>query len=104
MMVLTQFNGFGFSLLAEIIIKLVNFSPILKILAVLILFPILGNTLQFLIQDYILKMKNVHESDYEIVSKYYETVLERESHYQEFRYFNKQKEMELSNMADKAVL
>ena len=44
-------------------------------------------------QDVILKMKNVHTSDYEIVSKFYDTVLERESHYQEYNYFSKTTEM-----------
>ena len=58
--------------------------------AVIILFPIVGNVLQFLVQDCILQMKNVAPSDYEIVSKYYETVLARESHYQEYNYFSKQ--------------
>lgn len=41
-------------------------------------------------QDYILQMKNLATGDYEIVSKFYETVLERESHYQEYNYFSKQ--------------
>lgn len=59
-------------------------------IAVIFLFPLVGNILQFLIQDCILQMKNVSTSDYEIVSKYYETVLERESHYQEYNYFSKQ--------------
>jgi len=45
---------------------------------------------QFVIQDYILQMKNVGQTDYEIVSKYYESVLEREGHYQEYHYFSKQ--------------
>lgn len=38
-------------------------------------------------------MKNVHTSDYEIVSKFYDTVLERESHYQEYNYFSKTTEL-----------
>ena len=53
-------------------------------------FPVFGNTFQFVVQDYILKMKDLALGDYEIVSKYYETVLERESHYQEYNYFSKQ--------------
>ena len=53
-------------------------------------FPVFGNTFQFVVQDYILKMKDLAVGDYEIVSKYYETVLERESHYQEYNYFSKQ--------------
>ena len=64
----------------------------------IVLFPIIGNIFQFLMQDIILKMKNLHTSDYEIVSKYYETVLERESHYQEYNYFSKQ--TELSSLED----
>lgn len=70
-----------------------NFDHRVKLLSVVILFPILGNIFQFLAQDLILKMKNLHTSDYEIVSKYYETVLERESHYQEYNYFSKQTEL-----------
>ena len=59
-------------------------------MAVIVLFPIAGNLLQVVLQDYILQMKNVHQSDYEIVSKYYETVMGKESHYQEYNYFSKQ--------------
>ena len=65
-------------------------------MAVIVLFPIVGNIFQvpaanqFVIQDYILQMKNVGQTDYEIVSKYYESVLEREGHYQEYHYFSKQ--------------
>ena len=58
-----------------------------------IVLPLLGNIFQILVQDLILKMKNLHCSDYEIVCKYYETVLERESHYQEYNYFSKQTEL-----------
>jgi hypothetical protein len=74
----------------------VEFDYRLKVVAVIILFPIIGNifqvfaTDQFIIQDYILQMKNVGQTDYEIVSKYYESVLEREGHYQEYHYFAKQ--------------
>jgi hypothetical protein len=77
----------------------VEFDYRLKIVAVIILFPIAGNIFQvaradqFVIQDYILQMKNVGQTDYEIVSKYYESVLEREGHYQEYHYFAKQTEM-----------
>lgn len=71
----------------------VNFDSRLKLLSVVILFPILANIFQFMVQDLILKMKNLHTSDYEIVCKYYETVLERESHYQEYNYFSKQTEL-----------
>lgn len=67
----------------------------LKLVSVVILFPAVGNVIQFLVQDYILKMKDLAIGDYEIVCKYYETVLERESHYQEYNYFSKQVEKDL---------
>ena len=38
-------------------------------------------------------MKNVHQTDYEIVSKFYESVIEKESYYQEYNYFSKQTEL-----------
>lgn len=38
-------------------------------------------------------MKNVHQTDFEIVSKFYESVLEKESYYQEYNYFSKQTEL-----------
>lgn len=88
-----QFKTFGFNTLAGLIVALVNFDARIKLLAVVVLFPILANIFQFLVQDLILKMKNLHTSDYEIVCKYYETVLERESHYQEYNYFSKQTEL-----------
>jgi hypothetical protein len=43
-------------------------------------------------------MKNVHQTDFEIVSKFYESVLEKESYYQEYNYFSKQ--TELTNIED----
>lgn len=66
----------------------------LRLLAVVVVLPIAGNLLQCIVQDWILQMKNVHLSDYEIVSKYYESVLEREGHYQEYHYFSKQTELQ----------
>lgn len=80
----------------------VNFDKQIKLLLVVVLFPILCNIFQFLVQDLILKMKNLHTSDYEIVCKYYETVLERESHYQEYNYFSKQ--TELSSLDDFKII
>lgn len=95
LLVLVQDRLLVFEALALIVLRLVSIDYALKILTVVVLVPILGNALQFFLQDWILKMNGLETTDYEIITKFYDTVLERESNYQEYHYFSKQTEMNL---------
>ena len=95
LLLLVQDRLLVFEALALIVLRLVSVDYALKILTVVVLVPILGNALQFFLQDWILKMNGLETTDYEIITKFYDTVLERESNYQEYHYFSKQTEMNL---------
>lgn len=95
LLVLVQDRLLVYDQLSLLVLHLLGINYILKILTVVVLVPILGNVLQFFLQDWILKMNGLETTDYEIITKFYDTVLERESNYQEYHYFSKQTEMNL---------
>lgn len=67
LLLLVQDRLLVFEALALIVLRLVSIDYALKILTVVVLVPILGNALQFFLQDWILKMNGLETTDYEII-------------------------------------